>query len=150
MNATRVVKPHRVLVVTRNLPPLIGGMERLIWHIIDEFSRTAEVCIVGLVDSAAKLPKGVLGIKIPLKPPSAFLARAEIATIKQSLTFKLELIFASSGLMALIVWLLRQAVAVLRYICTNSILTRNCFPSNFLATLHKCFFGSRANWLEYQ
>jgi len=28
-----------VLVVTRNLPPLIGGMERLIWHLVDELRK---------------------------------------------------------------------------------------------------------------
>lgn len=27
---------QRVLIITRNLPPLVGGMERLNWHMADE------------------------------------------------------------------------------------------------------------------
>ncbi len=27
-------KPH-ILIITRNLPPLVGGMERLNWHMAD-------------------------------------------------------------------------------------------------------------------
>lgn len=36
----------RILVVTRNLPPLIGGMERLNWHIADELSKDHDVSII--------------------------------------------------------------------------------------------------------
>jgi len=27
---------QRILIITRNLPPLVGGMERLNWHMADE------------------------------------------------------------------------------------------------------------------
>lgn len=30
---------QRVLIITRNLPPLVGGMERLNWHMADELSK---------------------------------------------------------------------------------------------------------------
>ncbi len=26
---------QRILIITRNLPPLVGGMERLNWHMAD-------------------------------------------------------------------------------------------------------------------
>lgn len=28
----------RILLITRNLPPLVGGMERLKWHLADELA----------------------------------------------------------------------------------------------------------------
>lgn len=30
---------NKVLIITRNLPPLVGGMERLNWHMADELSK---------------------------------------------------------------------------------------------------------------
>ncbi len=37
----------RILLITRNLPPLVGGMERLNWHMADELAKQAEVRVVG-------------------------------------------------------------------------------------------------------
>ena len=35
----------RILLVTRNLPPLVGGMERLNWHMAEELAKVVgEVC----------------------------------------------------------------------------------------------------------
>ena len=44
-----------ILIVTRNLPPLVGGMERLNWHIADELSRHAEVHVIGPTGAAAEI-----------------------------------------------------------------------------------------------
>lgn len=30
--------PRRILIITRNLPPLVGGMERLNWHMAEEWA----------------------------------------------------------------------------------------------------------------
>jgi len=55
-----VAAQPRILIVTRNLPPLVGGMERLNWHMAHELSKVAEVRIVGPTDSATLLPAGML------------------------------------------------------------------------------------------
>ena len=44
---TDAAKRARILHITRNLPPLVGGMERLNWHIADELSRRAQVQVIG-------------------------------------------------------------------------------------------------------
>jgi phosphatidylinositol alpha-1,6-mannosyltransferase len=41
------VSRQRILIITRNLPPLVGGMERLNWHMADELSQYAKVRVVG-------------------------------------------------------------------------------------------------------
>ena len=55
----------RVLLVTRNLPPLVGGMERLNWHMAEELAKAAEVRIVGPDGSAALAPAGIEGREAP-------------------------------------------------------------------------------------
>jgi phosphatidylinositol alpha-1,6-mannosyltransferase len=32
-----------ILLITRNLPPLVGGMERLNWHMADELAKHAKL-----------------------------------------------------------------------------------------------------------
>ena len=49
----------RILHITRNLPPLVGGMERLNWHIADELSRYAQVQLIGPSGSAALRPSSL-------------------------------------------------------------------------------------------
>jgi hypothetical protein len=56
------------LVITRNLPPLVGGMERLVWHIVDELSREYRVHVIGPAGCGAYLPRGVTVNEVPLKP----------------------------------------------------------------------------------
>ena len=58
----------RILHITRNLPPLVGGMERLNWHIADELSRLAELRMVGPAGSASLRPAQVEASEVPLRP----------------------------------------------------------------------------------
>ncbi len=63
----------RILHITRNLPPLVGGMERLNWHIADELSRSAQVQLIGPSGSAAQRPAAVPVTEVPLRPLPRFL-----------------------------------------------------------------------------
>ena len=64
----------RILLVTRNLPPLVGGMERLNWHIADELSRRAQVQVIGPRGAAALKPANVELNEVPLRPLPRFLS----------------------------------------------------------------------------
>ena len=66
---TDAAKRARILHITRNLPPLVGGMERLNWHIADELSRRAQVQVIGPQGSAALKPANVDLSEVPLRPP---------------------------------------------------------------------------------
>ena len=46
----------KILIVTRNLPPLIGGMERLNWHIANELSKTRDVTLLSFSDAKQTVP----------------------------------------------------------------------------------------------
>lgn len=90
----------RILIVTRNLPPLWGGMERLNWHVADELARRAEVRVVGPAGAAAHAPPGVRLHEVPLKPLARFLLGAQWRALRLARAWKPQLVLAGSGLTA--------------------------------------------------
>jgi len=90
----------RILLVTRNLPPLVGGMERLNWHMAEELARIADVRIVGPEGSAALAPVGIEVREAPLKPLWKFLWRARSLARSEARCWKPDVVLAGSGLTA--------------------------------------------------
>lgn len=90
----------RILIVTRNLPPLVGGMERLNWHMAEELARWAEVRIVGPQGSAALAPMGVIVREAPLIPLVKFLWSARSLARQEARTWRPDIVLAGSGLTA--------------------------------------------------
>ncbi|MDQ1119637.1 MULTISPECIES: glycosyltransferase family 4 protein [Pseudoxanthomonas] len=90
----------RILIVTRNLPPLVGGMERLNWHMAKELAKRAEVRIIGPAGSAALAPTGVEVREAPLRPLWSFLHRARLLARSEARTWQPDIVLAGSGLTA--------------------------------------------------
>lgn len=95
----------RILIITRNLPPLVGGMERLNWHMADELSTYSKVIIIAPKGSAALKPPNVEIAEVPLKPLPLFVLIALFKTIWWTLRFKPHVVLAGSGLTAPLAWL---------------------------------------------
>ena len=89
-----------ILIVTRNLPPLVGGMERLNWHIADELSRHAEVHVIGPTGAAAVRPERVQLSEVPLRPLWKFLLASALKAVTVARRIEPEVILAGSGLTA--------------------------------------------------
>ncbi|MGD9602991.1 MAG: glycosyltransferase family 4 protein [Gammaproteobacteria bacterium] len=53
------MRRRRLLVITRNLPPLTGGMERLLARAIGELAQRFDVCVIGPAGSRSLLPASV-------------------------------------------------------------------------------------------
>ncbi len=87
-------------MVTRNLPPLVGGMERLNWHMADELAKVVDVRIVGPAGSAALAPDGVEVREAPLKPLWKFLLRARSLARHEARRWRPDIVIAGSGLTA--------------------------------------------------
>lgn len=92
-----------VLIVTRNLPPLIGGMERLNWHIAEELSRSNKVILVSHHDAKNLAPHNTEFYGVRLNPLPFFLLSSFFKTLFLCLTKKPDILFAGSGLTAPIV-----------------------------------------------
>lgn len=93
----------RILLVTRNLPPLLGGMEKLNWHLADQLSREAELRIVGPSGAKALKPQHTEVNEVPLKPLWRFLLGALRSSCRIARQWKPDVILAGSGLTAPIV-----------------------------------------------
>lgn len=98
-------RPTRILHVTRNLPPLVGGMERLNWHIADELSRRAQVQVVGPRGAAGRKPANVELIEVPLRPLPRFLLASAWQALRLAWRQRPDIVLAGSGLTAPAAWL---------------------------------------------
>lgn len=90
----------RILLVTRNLPPLVGGMERLNWHIANELSHHADVHIIAPQGSAASKPENVGLTEVPLRPLWRFLLSSARHAAVTARRIRPDLVLAGSGLTA--------------------------------------------------
>ncbi|MGM3386093.1 glycosyltransferase family 4 protein [Stutzerimonas stutzeri] len=101
-------KHQRILLITRNLPPLVGGMERLNWHMADELGKQAKVQVIGPRGAAALKPLCITLTEVPLKPLSIFLLLTFLKGLWITLRWNPDIILAGSGVTALIAWLLSR------------------------------------------
>lgn len=101
---------RRILLVTRNMPPLLGGMERLNWHMAAELSRTAEVRVIAPKGSAVLGPPGVRITEVPLRPLWRFLASVSWRSLREARAWRPDLVLAGSGLTALPALIAARAV----------------------------------------
>jgi len=99
----------RILLITRNLPPLVGGMERLNWHMAEELAKVADVRVVGPQSSAAVAPDGIDVREAPLKPLWRFLLRAQNLARREAASWRPDIVLAGSGLTAPLAWLAARA-----------------------------------------
>jgi phosphatidylinositol alpha-1,6-mannosyltransferase len=90
----------RILIVTRNLPPLVGGMERLNWHVAKELGKVAEVRVIGPAGSTALAPAGIPVVEAPLAPSWRFLWVAHKLAKREARAWKPDVVLAGSGLTA--------------------------------------------------
>ncbi len=90
----------RILIITRNLPPLTGGMERLNWHLADELSRRADVQIIGPQGAARLAPAGVRATEVPLRPLGRFLGLTAHRAWQLARRWRPGIVLAGSGLTA--------------------------------------------------
>lgn len=90
----------RILHITRNLPPLVGGMERLNWHIADELSRMGQVHVIGPAGAGALRPQGVGLSEVPLRPLWRFLCASAWRALRLARRLRPDIVLAGSGLTA--------------------------------------------------
>lgn len=89
---------RRILVITRNFPPLWGGMERLNWHLADQLARYAQVHLIAPMGAREKAPPGVQVIEAPLRPLGRFLLVAALRSLAEARRFRPHFVLAGSGL----------------------------------------------------
>lgn len=89
----------RVLLLTRNLPPLLGGMERLNQQMAIALSKDADLTVVGPAGCGSSLPTCVEVHEIPIVPLRSFVIRSLLLAHRLA-SRPFDLVVAGSGLMA--------------------------------------------------
>ena len=94
------VRP-RLAVLSRNLPPLTGGMERLSWQVIKALAADFEVHVIGPRDCLALLPEGVPGHACHGAAALPYLCEAALVSVWRAVVrLRPDLVLATSGLTA--------------------------------------------------
>jgi phosphatidylinositol alpha-1,6-mannosyltransferase len=99
------VPRKRVLIITRNLPPLVGGMERLNWHMAEGLSSRMDVRVIGPKGAAALAPTGVVVEEVSLYPLPRFLLESAMRALQLARRWRPDFVLAGSGLTAPLAWL---------------------------------------------
>ena len=94
-----------VLIVTRNFPPLTGGMERLMKHTLEGLSERFDVTLIGPTGCRAHCPAATAVIECP-PAPAAFLICAMARGLLHCLRRRHRYVFGGSGLVAPVVAIL--------------------------------------------
>lgn len=89
-----------ILLVTRNLPPLRGGMERLNQHLALELNREFALCIVGPAGCSESMPADMDVREARVRPLWQFLSKAMIRAVAEARKRRPVLVLAGSGLTA--------------------------------------------------
>lgn len=93
----------RLAVLSRNLPPLTGGMERLSWHVIEALAADFELHVIGPRDCLALLPEGVTGHACWGAGALPYLCETAIVSmLRAAWCVRPDLVLATSGLTALL------------------------------------------------
>ncbi|PWK84785.1 glycosyltransferase family 4 protein [Fulvimonas soli] len=100
----------RVQLITRNLPPLVGGMEQLNWHLVDQLRAAADVVVVGPEGASAFAPPATDIREVPLRPLWRFLLVATRCAVAVARQFRPDVVFGGSGLMAPMTWVSARLV----------------------------------------
>ncbi len=95
----------RILLVTRNFPPLMGGMEKLNWHLAEQLARRVKVRLIAPHGAARQAPSGIEIVEVPLRPLWRFLLAAFWQALRQARAFRPDTILAGSGLTAPLAWI---------------------------------------------
>jgi len=105
MTQARAGDRQRILLVTRNLPPMRGGMERLNLHMAFELAREFDVAVIGPQGCRSVLGADFTVYEVYGKPLWRFFLGAAWTSIRVAFHWRPLAVLAGSGLAAPFAWL---------------------------------------------
>src|SRR5690606_33550188 len=98
-----------VLLITRNLPPLRGGMERVNFHLVKALESRYSVTVSGPMGCRERLSRSVRVHEARHRPLGLFLLGSAINVLLAALRTRPKIVIAGSGLTAPLAWLAARA-----------------------------------------
>lgn len=99
------VRRNVVLLITRNFPPLVGGMEKLNQRMLEGLAENQQTLLIGPKGSRSFAPASTRVYEAPCANLLVFLIYAKCMAFYLSLTLKPDVCLAGSGLTAPYAWL---------------------------------------------
>jgi phosphatidylinositol alpha-1,6-mannosyltransferase len=96
--------------VTRNFPPLLGGMEKFNERLFNEMAQDFDVALCGPEGCADYAPASATVAAVRGGPLAAFLLRLTLAAVRTARRFRPDVVLAGSGLTAPIALLAARSV----------------------------------------
>lgn len=93
-----MLEQAKLLFITRNFPPLTGGMERLNHQAFNSLAKTYRATFCGPLGASVFLPPGTVACEIPLTPLSRFLVGVQIKALKLASRDRPDIVYSGSGL----------------------------------------------------
>ena len=90
----------RILIITRNFPPLVGGMERLVFNIYKQLAKHYDCDVIGPPGSRASVQDNHQSYACRLHPVPIFILSAIFKGLRASFSRKYGICIAGSGLTA--------------------------------------------------
>ena len=97
------------LLVTRNFPPLIGGMEKLNQKLLQGMLPDWRLALSGPFGSGEFAPAGTIVREAPLRPLAAFLLASAWGALRLAMNSRPRVVVAGSGLAVPMAWLAARA-----------------------------------------
>ena len=94
-------KCTKILIITRNFPPLVGGMERLLYHMYEELVDDFDVALVGPTGCGKHAANARAVFEFRPAPAWRFLAQCQWKTYRAASRLRPDLIIAGSGVVSL-------------------------------------------------
>jgi len=101
-----------VLLVTRNFPPLVGGMERYNQRVFEQLGRAFAPALCGPDGAERYLPPGTPVSSAPIRPLPLFLVRTLFSAFAMARRVRPDAIIAGSGLTAPVAWLAGRLLGI--------------------------------------
>lgn len=109
-----------ILVVTRNYPPLTGGMERLMQHSVEALSSRFDVTLIGPSGCGESAPENVTIIECPASPFS-FLVMALLKGWQAARRTSFDIVLGGSGLVGPVTFFLSRTAKARSVICVHGL-----------------------------
>ncbi|MDE3011641.1 MAG: glycosyltransferase family 4 protein [Pseudomonadota bacterium] len=130
-----------LLILTRNFPPLRGGMERLVHQLVLELSTRTTCTLIGPEGCEAAVPASIDATGLPLRPLGAFLLRVLMTGFRIARRRRPAVILCGSGLMAPAGWLIARSCGA-RVVCLlhglDVVARHPLYRACFLPAIRRC------------
>lgn len=130
-----------VLLVSRNFPPMVGGIERLMHHVYLELKSVADISVVGPPGSERYLEARHGFASCRLRPAAVFLVCMQWRAFQLAGRMKPGLVIAGSGMAALaaLIAARRRSVPVVCFVHGLDLVATNpVYRAVFLPAIRRC------------